>query len=127
MSQINKQTANIESEMEYDNKPIIWPKMTNLEKEIITEWATDIDSLNLLNLIEVLHKKLSECEGYSFHEKLMNMDFTKPNGKLFENIMIKILTVSYCKVLDKEGVDQKELNSKLVELWGEFKQYYMQI
>ena len=57
----------------------------------------------------------------------MNMDFTKPNGKLFENIMIKILTVSYCKVLDKEGVDQKELNSKLVELWGEFTQYYMQI
>lgn len=127
MSQPNKQTANIESEMEYDNKPIIWPEMTNLEKEIITEWATDIDSLNLMNLIRVLHKKLNECEGYSFHEKLMNMDFTKPNGKLFENIMIKILTVSYCKVLDKEGVDQKELNSKLVELWGEFTQYYMQI
>jgi hypothetical protein len=41
--------------------------------------------------------------------------------------MIQILTVSYCKVLDKEGVDKKELNSKLVELWGEFTQYYMQI
>ena len=127
MSQQNKQTVNIESEMEYDSKPIIWPEMTNLEKEIITEWATDIDSLNLMNLIKILHKKLSEYEGYSFHEKLMNMDFTKPNGKLFENVMIKILTVSYCKVLDKEGVDQKELNSKLVELWGEFTQYYMQI
>ena len=127
MYQENKQNLSIESEVNYNENPIIWPKMTDLEKQIITDWATDVDSINLLNLIKVLHKKLNECDGISFNDKLLNMDFTKPNGNLFENIMAQILTVSYCKMLDVEKVDEKKLNTKLVELWNNFKSYYMQI
>ena len=41
--------------------------------------------------------------------------------------MAQILTISYCKVLDVEKVDEKKLNTKLVELWNNFKSYYMQI
>lgn len=126
-SQENKQYVSIEGSSHCNEKTVIWPEMTNLEKEIITEWGTDIDSLNLLNLINVLHKKLNEYEGHSFNDKLMNMDFTKPNGKLFNNIMVQILAVSYCKFLDTEKANQEKLNTKLVELWGKFTLYYMQI
>lgn len=110
-----------------NEKPIIWPEMTDLEKDIIREWGTDINSMNLHNLITILLQKIKQTEGASFCDKLLNMNFTKPNGSLFENIMVQILTVSYCRIIDNKDGITTQTTPKLIELWGKFKNYYFQI
>jgi len=113
---------------EIDNlDPIILPEMTELEKEIMREWASDTDSMNLLSLINILHEKLQQAQGFSFYDKLKNMDFTKPDGKLYNNIMAKILTVSYCRYLDNKNGIETQTTPKLVELWNNFESHYFQI
>jgi hypothetical protein len=107
--------------------PVVWPEMTDLEKEIMREWASDTNSMNLHNLINILHEKLNHVQGFSFYEKLKNMDFTKPDGELVNNIMAKILTVSYCRYLDHKNGVETQTTSKLIELWNDFQSHYFQI
>jgi len=107
--------------------PVVWPEMTDLEKEIMCEWASDTNSMNLHNLINILHEKLNQVQGFSFYEKLKNMDFTKPDGELVNNIMAKILTVSYCRYLDHKNGVETQTTSKLIELWNDFQSHYFQI
>lgn len=113
------------SENDNNKNPIIWSEMTDLEKEILSEWAENTNSLNLDILIKVLHQKMKQTEGHSFYDKLQNMDFTRPNGNLIENIMVGILVVSYCRLLDINDGKETNTTPKLIELWNDFKSSYM--
>lgn len=124
----NSEFENIDEQIQQDvgdEQPIIWPEMTEFEKEIIIEWGSNENTMNLCTLIEILHKKMHETAGFSFYDKLKNMDFTIQNGKLDSNIMIKILAVSYCRHLDFKNGIETETTPKLVECWNEFKSHYL--
>ena len=126
----NSEFENIDEQIQQDvgdDQPIIWPEMTDFEKEIIIEWGSNENTMNLNSLIKILHKKMHETTGLSFYDKLKNMDFTIQNGKLESNIMIKILAVSYCRHLDFKNGIETQTTPKLVECWNEFKSHYLNI
>lgn len=109
-----------------DDIEIIIPDVTDFEKEILIEWASNQESMTLMDLINILFDRMKNANGHSFWDRLKNLDFTEDNG-LHNNIMVKILVTYYCRMIDAKNNIETNTTPKLVSAWNEFKQYYFQI
>ena len=111
-----------------------WPEMTPFEIEVIKEWGDqdpDIENnFTLIHLLRILHRRLEQAEGHSFHDKLKNLHLT---GEHYQNVFGKLLTYNYLRLLVQRDTDMTEevkqqkynrVKNALIETWNEFLDVY---
>ena len=109
-----------------EEKTFEFPPMTETEKQIMIDW-TDSGQLTLISLIKILNTFMINAEGFSFWDKMQNLNLTKINNTLNENVFAKIITVNYCRSIDIHEHKTQNIHrhtNKLVELWREFVDNY---
>ena len=102
-----------------------FPPMTDIEKQIMIEWgATD---LTLISLMNILGNKLKTATGNSVVDKIENLNFTKINDKLYDNIFVQIAILRCCHHFDEQNgatTMSTPIKNKLAECWDKFVQKY---
>ena len=111
-----------------------FPPMTEIEKTFMFEWSEYSDSeLNIVSLINILTKHLNRAEGFTYVDKIKNLNFTPINGSVYNNPFVQILTIMYIRNTlenDKEKMDvekyeeeKKEINKNIIKFWNELVEY----
>ena len=99
--------------------------MTDIEKQIMIEWGNT--DLTLISLMNILGNKLKTAPGHSVVDKIENLNFTKINDKLYDNIFVQIAILRCCHHLDEQNgaaTMSTPIKNKLTECWEQFVQKY---